>query len=226
MQQGPPSVLNWLEAGGLAKYYPAFVEGGVSEENFTSLQFVDYDRLGVSDMSDRQNLFKLIKLVREEMDKGSGSGSSSSSSRQTGNRERKTVQSKPPTNIENDADYDYSNTPKIRVAVRKRPRNNRERQRGESDIISVRPGPTCVVHEPKQKVDLTKYVETHNFVFDEVFDHTATNRQIYQRTCKPLVKFFLDKGKAACFAYGQTGSGKTFTMMGPGGGRGEQVLLC
>lgn len=60
------------------------------------------------------------------------------------------------------------------------------------------------------KVDLTKYVESHKFVFDEVFGHEASNEQIYARTCKPLVEFALNKGRATCFAYGQTGSGKSF----------------
>ncbi len=209
---------------GLAKYYPAFVEGGVTEENFTSLQFVDYDRLGVADMPDRQNLFKLIKLVREEIEKDDSQPIPAPRRSAPPDADRKaSVKSKPPTPVEADLEnVNYDEMPKIRVAVRKRPRNKKEKLRGETDVVSVRPGPTCVVHEPKQKVDLTKFVETHEFVFDEVFSHEATNRQIYQRTCKPLVKFFLDKGKAACFAYGQTGSGKTFTMMGPEGGRSEQ----
>jgi len=60
------------------------------------------------------------------------------------------------------------------------------------------------------------------FVFDEAFDHNATNLQIYQRTAKSLVNFTLNAGKATCFAYGQTGSGKTYTMMGPGGGKQQQ----
>ena len=34
----------------------------------------------------------------------------------------------------------------------------------------------------------------------------ASCSQIYERTCKPMVSFFLNKGKATCFAYGQTGS--------------------
>jgi kinesin family protein 2/24 len=113
---------------------------------------------------------------------------------------------------------------KIRVAVRKRPLSNKEKSKGEIDIISVsrKVAPVCTVHEPKVKVDLTKYVESHKFIFDEVFGQEATNRDVYVRTCQPLVNFALNKGKATCFAYGQTGSGKTFTMMGPGGGKSDQ----
>ena len=69
-------------------------------------------------------------------------------------------------------------------------------------------GRAVTIHEPKVKVDLTKYVESHRFCFDEVFDENGTNEEIYAATCKPLIPFFLNKGKATCFAYGQTGSGK------------------
>ena len=111
---------------------------------------------------------------------------------------------------------------KIRVAVRKRPLFSSEKKRNELDIAFVKNESSClVVHEPKQKVDLTKFVECHEFTFDEVFDENSTNEQIYTQCCRPLVAFFLNKGKATCFAYGQTGSGKTFTMMGPGGGKSE-----
>lgn len=97
--------------------------------------------------------------------------------------------------------------PKIRVAVRKRPMNTKERTRGENDVAFVSNG-QVTIHEPKQKVDLTKYVESHKFVFDEVFGEDSTNEEIYNLTCKPLVQFFMNKGEATCFAYGQTGSGR------------------
>jgi len=109
--------------------------------------------------------------------------------------------------------------PKIRVAVRKRPINSKERNQGQVDVATVA-GSSITIHEPKQKVDLTKYVESHKFTFDEAFADEANNEDIYVQTCKPLVQFFVNKGKASCFAYGQTGSGKTFTMMGMGGGKG------
>ena len=50
------------------------------------------------------------------------------------------------------------------------------------------------------KVDLTKYVETHEFVFDEAFDADATNDDVYRRTAYPLVEYIFDGGKATCFA--------------------------
>lgn len=44
-----------------------------------------------------------------------------------------------------------------------------ERERGDEDIVEVsRDRNMIVVNETKVKVDLTKYLERHQFVFDEV----------------------------------------------------------
>lgn len=75
--------------------------------------------------------------------------------------------------------------------------------KGEVDIAVVDGETTLVIHEPKVKVDLTKYVECSEFIFDDVFNEEATNEKIYQTCCKPLINFFMNKGKATCFAYGQ-----------------------
>lgn len=69
-----------------------------------------------------------------------------------------------------------------------------------------------IVNETKLKVDLTKYVERHQFNFDEALDETVSNEDVYRFTVKPLVGTLFRNGKASCFAYGQTGSGKTYTM--------------
>jgi hypothetical protein len=69
-----------------------------------------------------------------------------------------------------------------------------------------------IVNEPKSKVDLTKYVERHQFNFDEVLDDQVSNDLVYRKTVQPLVHTLFRNGKASCFAYGQTGSGKTYTM--------------
>lgn len=63
-------------------------------------------------------------------------------------------------------------------------------------------------------MDLTKFIECHNFTFDQVFDEVATNEVIYQEAIKPLVDAAFQTAKVTCFAYGQTGSGKTYTMLG------------
>lgn len=71
---------------------------------------------------------------------------------------------------------------------------------------------TLYVHEPKVKVDLTKFTECHAFTFDDVFDHDIDNDSVYMRAVRPLIATLFKAGKGTCFAYGQTGSGKTYTM--------------
>ncbi|KAJ3333415.1 hypothetical protein HDU76_008439 [Blyttiomyces sp. JEL0837] len=90
---------------------------------------------------------------------------------------------------------------KIRVCVRKRPLNKKELKSNQVDIAIVNSRRVLTIHEPKVKVDLTKYVEQHEFTFDEVFDCNATNQDVYLRTAYPLVE------------YAFNGSGKTFTML-------------
>lgn len=107
------------------------------------------------------------------------------------------------------------------VAVRKRPLSRRELVRNEIDVISIPTKDVLIVHEPKQKVDLTKYLENQKFRFDYVFDDSADNELVYNFTAKPLVATIFEGGMATCFAYGQTGSGKTHTMGGNFSGKSQ-----
>ncbi|XP_055845126.1 kinesin-like protein Klp10A isoform X3 [Episyrphus balteatus] len=107
----------------------------------------------------------------------------------------------------------------ITVCVRKRPLSRKENMRKEIDVISVPCKDTLIVHEPKNKVDLTKFLENHKFRFDFAFDDQCNNEMVYKYTAKPLVKTIFDGGMATCFAYGQTGSGKTHTMGGEFNGK-------
>ncbi|KAJ8011971.1 hypothetical protein DPEC_G00063860 [Dallia pectoralis] len=110
---------------------------------------------------------------------------------------------------------------RICVCVRKRPLNNKELKRKEIDVVSVPGDGTLLVHEPKQKVDLTKYLDNQVFRFDYSFDEESTNDLVYRFTAKPLVQTVFDGGMATCFAYGQTGSGKTHTMGGDFTGKSQ-----
>ncbi|KAK9084232.1 hypothetical protein Scep_030703 [Stephania cephalantha] len=105
-----------------------------------------------------------------------------------------------------------SNVAKIKVVVRKRPLNKKELSRKEDDIVTVSDNAFVAVHEPKLKVDLTAYVEKHDFCFDAVLDEHVTNDEVYRVTVEPIIPTIFQRTKATCFAYGQTGSGKTFTM--------------
>ncbi|XP_024029751.1 kinesin-like protein KIN-13B [Morus notabilis] len=106
-----------------------------------------------------------------------------------------------------------NNVAKIKVVVRKRPLNRREIAKKEQDIITIEPNSNYLtVHETKLKVDLTEYVEKHEFVFDAVLDEDVSNDEVYSESVEPVVPLIFQKTKATCFAYGQTGSGKTYTM--------------
>uniref|UniRef100_H0X9Q2 Kinesin-like protein n=2 Tax=Otolemur garnettii TaxID=30611 RepID=H0X9Q2_OTOGA len=110
---------------------------------------------------------------------------------------------------------------RICVCVRKRPLNQRETTMNDLDVITIPSNNVVMVHESKQKVDLTRYLENQTFCFDRAFDDTASNELVYQFTARPLVESIFRKGMATCFAYGQTGSGKTHTMGGAFSGHAQ-----
>lgn len=84
----------------------------------------------------------------------------------------------------NDSVYDHQ----ICVAVRKRPLNKRESVRKDIDVITIPAKDLVLVHEPKQKVDLTKYLENQRFRFDYAFDESVDNELVYKYTARPLIK--------------------------------------
>ncbi|XP_067845785.1 kinesin-like protein KIF2C isoform X1 [Heptranchias perlo] len=110
---------------------------------------------------------------------------------------------------------------KICVCVRKRPLSKKEKTKKEIDVITVSSKHVVLVHEPKMKVDLTKYLDNQPFRFDYAFDDLITNEEVYRFTAKPLVQTIFERGMATCFAYGQTGSGKTHTMGGDFSGKNQ-----
>ncbi|XP_043543449.1 kinesin-like protein KIF24 isoform X1 [Chiloscyllium plagiosum] len=103
---------------------------------------------------------------------------------------------------------------KIHVCVRKRPLGVREVRRGEIDVAKVEENRSVLIHEKKEAVDLKQYVQQHVFYFDEAFEETCTNNDVYLKTAYPLIQHVFSGGMATCFAYGQTGAGKTYTMIG------------
>ncbi|XP_011090978.1 kinesin-like protein KIN-13A [Sesamum indicum] len=116
------------------------------------------------------------------------------------------------SNNEKETSTRENNVAKIKVVVRKRPLNKKELSRKEDDIVTVYDDAYLTVHEPKLKVDLTAYVEKHEFCFDAVLDEHVTNDEVYRNTVEPIIPTIFQRTKATCFAYGQTGSGKTYTM--------------
>ncbi|XP_029024537.1 kinesin-like protein KIF2A [Betta splendens] len=110
---------------------------------------------------------------------------------------------------------------RICVCVRARPLNKKELTAKELDVITIPSKDVVMVHEPKQKVDLTRYLENQTFRFDYAFDENSTNEMVYRFTAQPLVETIFERGMATCFAYGQTGSGKTHTMGGDFSGKNQ-----
>merc|ERR1712032_935800 len=90
--------------------------------------------------------------------------------------------------------------------------SQKELKRKDVDVVTVPAKDQITIHEPKTKVDLTKYLENQHFRFDCAFDETASNEMVYKYTARSLVQSIFEGGMATCFAYGQTGSGKTHTM--------------
>eukprot|EP01059_Diplonema_ambulator_P006244 TRINITY_DN1599_c0_g1_i3.p1 TRINITY_DN1599_c0_g1~~TRINITY_DN1599_c0_g1_i3.p1 ORF type:complete len:179 (+),score=19.05 TRINITY_DN1599_c0_g1_i3:94-630(+) len=86
-------------------------------------------------------------------------------------------------------------TNRISVAVRKRPLNPAE---GGLDIISVDSLNTLRLLEPRKTVDGTRFIEPHEFFFDEVFDENDTNDEVYKRTAKRLISYVYDGAVLYC----------------------------
>ena len=79
---------------------------------------------------------------------------------------RSTLTYTPITNSNLHHQQQQQNHPKdlrICVAIRKRPLNKREIAKKDNDVITVPNKDHCLVHVPKTKVDLTKYLDNQTF---------------------------------------------------------------
>jgi len=56
--------------------------------------------------------------------------------------------------------------------------------------------------------------ELHRYKFNEIFEQSAYQDQVFSKVAKPVVDSVLSGYNGTIFAYGQTGSGKTFTVTG------------
>ena len=118
--------------------------------------------------------------------------------------------------IENESPSPHSTSEgaKIYVCVRKRPIFEKEIQNGEIDCISAI-NPKVCIYDCRLKIDgYTKYIDTNDFYFDNVFSENENTDLLFDCSVKPSLDILLKGGVVTCFAYGQTGSGKTFTMKG------------
>lgn len=53
------------------------------------------------------------------------------------------------------------------------------------DVITIPSKDVVMVHEPKQKVDLTRFLENQTFRFDYAFDESSTNEMVYRFVMRP-----------------------------------------
>ena len=96
---------------------------------------------------------------------------------------------------------------KICVCVRKRPITKKELGKKDIDVLTVPNKELVIVHLPKVKVDLSKYIDNQKFRFDYAFHETSNNELVYHFTAHPLVQSLFQGNNPMVFAYGQTGSG-------------------
>ena len=97
---------------------------------------------------------------------------------------------------------------KICVCVRKRPITKKELSKKDIDVLTIPNKEVVIVHIPKVKVDLTKYIDNQKFRFDYGFHESCSNELVYHFTAQPLVQSLFQGNNPMVFAYGQTGSGK------------------
>jgi len=98
--------------------------------------------------------------------------------------------------------------------------------RGLRKIVDVVDDRMLIFDPPESNplANLSKNVSTHGkrttrfrehrFVFDKLFDVTASQEDVYYNTTRPLLDSVLDGFNGTVFAYGATGCGKTHTISG------------
>ncbi|KAK2079510.1 hypothetical protein QBZ16_001904 [Prototheca wickerhamii] len=222
------SVARILSQADLGHLTTCFSE--LSLQRFRSLLIQDYEKYGVYEMRDKQALFRLIQSLGsseslgldadrhdpefQSLSSGALMPSPAPAYAEASAAGGRLAPAAPPaTEPAPHPIFLAPDPPKIRVIVRKRPLNRKEEDRGDTDVLECdTPHSTLYVNEPKQKVDLTKFIERHTFRFDDVFGEDVDNDLLYATAIRPLISTIFRRGKATCFAYGQTGSGKTYTM--------------
>lgn len=119
----------------------------------------------------------------------------------------------PPQREEGGVDVDAQSGNSVRVCIRRRPIFQHELKDHEFDVITCIDKKKIVVHDARMHIDMKKqYLHHHEFSFDNVFDQNVSNKDVYNATANPLVRFAAAGGYATCLMYGQTGSG-TFLLL-------------
>ena len=105
--------------------------------------------------------------------------------------------------------------------VRCRPLFGKEIREARNQIVDcdVRRGEVRI-DNPKTPGDPPK-----QFTFDGVYDHTSTQKEIFEGCALPIVRATIEGYNGTIFCYGQTGTGKTHTMEGKDEPENERGLI-
>ena len=89
---------------------------------------------------------------------------------------------------------------KIYVCVRKRPIFEKEIQNGEIDCISAI-NPKVCIYDCKLKIDgYTKYIDTNDFYFDNVFNENENTDLLFECSVKPsFTRYFIKRRSGNLF---------------------------
>lgn len=120
-----------------------------------------------------------------------------------------------------EASWAWSGKNNIMVCVRVRPMNRTER-RSSSEVVRVLDDKVVVIMDPKTQDTTRSFLDPlraartreKRYAFDHVFNPSAPQRLVFNRTTRLLVPGVIEGYNATVFAYGATGAGKTFTMLG------------
>ena len=105
--------------------------------------------------------------------------------------------------------------------MRCRPLFGKEIREARNQIVDcdVRRGEVRI-DNPKTPGDPPK-----QFTFDGVYDHTSTQKEIFEGCALPIVRAAIEGYNGTIFCYGQTGTGKTHTMEGKDEPENERGLI-
>ncbi|NXG05364.1 KI18A protein, partial [Sakesphorus luctuosus] len=114
----------------------------------------------------------------------------------------------------------------VKVVVRVRPETQKEKQDNFTKVVHVI-DQHMLVFDPKEGEvgffnekrptyrDINKRQQKDlKFMFDAVFDESASQLEVFEHTTKTLIDGFLNGYNCTVLAYGATGAGKTHTMLG------------
>lgn len=96
----------------------------------------------------------------------------------------------------------------MNVYVRVRPQSELEKKDNDSLVVTCDKRNVSLLHGAQKRTALKQ------FVYDQVFGQFASQTEVYETACLPLVQDVLDGFSCTVFAYGATGSGKTHTIEG------------